>query len=181
MDTLELIRGRRTVHKYLDQPIAPEIIERALEAARWAPCHKLTWPWRFRVVGRQTREALCAAALKVRAQKCEVSASAEAALRQKLITPALIVATQRRCEDPHRAKEDYAAVACALQNAMLSLHADGLGSKWSTGALTRAPFAHELLGVTPDEEVVGFLWLGHPAAIPSIPRPSLAERVTYLP
>jgi hypothetical protein len=29
--------------------------------------------------------------------------------------------------------EDYAAVCCAVHNMTLSLHAHGVGSKWSTG------------------------------------------------
>ena len=35
--------------------------------------------------------------------------------------------------------EDHAACACAIQNFMLSLAEEGIGSKWMTGALGAAP------------------------------------------
>ncbi|MBU0553113.1 nitroreductase [Myxococcota bacterium] len=178
MNTLEIIRARRTVHKYLDLPVAPEIITRALEAAHSAPCHKRTWPWRFYVVGAQTRQALYEIAL---AMGGEVTPAAKASLSRKLLRPALIVATQTRSADPQRAHEDYAAVACALQNAMLSLRADGLGSKWSTGGLSRAPEAARLLGVPAEEEIVGFLWFGYPEVTPPCARPPLEGYVRRLP
>ena len=37
--------------------------------------------------------------------------------------------------------EDHAAVACAIQNLMLSFAGDGVGSKWMTGALGAPPEA----------------------------------------
>lgn len=33
------------------------------------------------------------------------------------------------------AREDYAACCCAVQNLCLSLHSQGLGTKWTTGEL----------------------------------------------
>jgi len=63
------------------------------------------------------------------------------------------------------ALEDHAAVACATQNAMLSLASDGVGSKWMTGALGCAP-EDVLAAVGADaktEKLMGAIWYGYPA------------------
>ena len=49
--TSELIRNRRSIYpaQYTGESIKDPIIEEMLENARWAPTHKFTEPWRFRV------------------------------------------------------------------------------------------------------------------------------------
>src|SRR5438309_11770082 len=61
LDTLQAIRTRRAVKEYLDTPIPKEWIEELLDAAHWAPNHKLTHPWRFHVFSGEGRERLVAA------------------------------------------------------------------------------------------------------------------------
>jgi len=48
---LDLIKKRRSIFpaQYTDREIAKSDIEKILEAANWAPTHKKTEPWRFRV------------------------------------------------------------------------------------------------------------------------------------
>ena len=73
-------------------------------------------------------------------------------------------APQTQAEDPEVAREDYAAVACAVYAAMLSLWSEGVGSKWSTGGVTTDARTYACLGVDPAEQtIVGFLWVGHDA------------------
>ena len=51
MDVFEAIRGRRTVKAFAPEPVPRERLDELFELARWAPNHKLTQPWRFRVLG----------------------------------------------------------------------------------------------------------------------------------
>lgn len=37
-ETLEVIRSRRSVKKYLDKPVPRELVEKVCEAGTWAPC-----------------------------------------------------------------------------------------------------------------------------------------------
>src|SRR3970040_146070 len=60
-DALTAIRTRRAVKEYLDTEIPREWIEELLDAAHWAPNHKLTHPWRFHVFSGAGRERLGAA------------------------------------------------------------------------------------------------------------------------
>ena len=55
-DALTAIKTRRSVKEYLPTEIPREWIEELLDAAHWAPNHKLTHPWRFpRVLRRGAR------------------------------------------------------------------------------------------------------------------------------
>jgi nitroreductase len=157
------------------------VLQRALVAAQHAPNHKTTWPWRLLLPGRMTREVVFRVGLRLKIAKKGASAGLEDAVRQDLLAPArLVVVVQKVSDDPNRALEDYAACACAVQNLMLSLHADGYASKWSTGANLRDPEALAALGVTPDERIVAFVWAGVADIVPN-PSARPADRVVVLP
>lgn len=175
--------GRRTIHDFTDQPVEPEVLQRAFEAAQEAPCHKLTWPWRFTRVGRTTRAPLVEENKRLKGQKRTLSPAMLAKIEARMNNPELIVVSQVLAEDPMRRQEDYAAVACAIQNLCLSLHADGVGSKWGTGGLTRTDLAYEVLGIDRSrEQIVGFLWVGHAAdVLPAPIRPPIEQVVRQLP
>ena len=101
----------------------------------------------------------------------------------KLMHPAaLIVVSVTRCDDPFRAREDYAAACCAVQNLLLAATAEGLGSKWSSGGLTTHPETYAALAIDPAvEDIIGFIWVGLPAKVPTIARPPLESMVRALP
>lgn len=177
----DVIAGRRTIQRFGPGSVPDEVLERALSAAQHAPNHKLTWPWRFVLPGPVTRELLFRVGLRLKSAKKGPSPELEAAVRRDMLVPdRLVVVVQRVDVDPARAEEDYAACACAVQNLMLSLHADGFGSKWGTGGTLRDPEAREALGLRADERAVAFVWIGEPQIVPAPPaRPS--DRVTRLP
>ena len=61
-DVHELIRSRKSVYprNFIDKPIDKDIIVELLESANWAPTHKQTEPWRFRVFRGKGLEKLSA-------------------------------------------------------------------------------------------------------------------------
>jgi len=58
MNILTAIEERRSTRAYLDQPVPPEVIERILAAARWAPSGVNTQPWRVAVVSGAAKQRL---------------------------------------------------------------------------------------------------------------------------
>ena len=169
-----IITDRRTIHNYAPCRVPDEAVVRALEAALAAPNHRMTEPWRFTRVGMQTREELVGVArsIKEEASQNPLPEPAIEKLRAKMLNPGeLIVASRVRNEDPAVEREDYAAVACAIYSMMLTLWEEGIGSKWSTGEVTRDPRAYGLLGIdVHEEEVVGFVWVGVPDGAAPKPR-----------
>ncbi len=58
-DIHELIRGRWSSRSYdPDRPVAPEMVELLLEAARWAPSSRNAQPWRYIVFDQRDEKAL---------------------------------------------------------------------------------------------------------------------------
>ena len=54
----ENLVSRRSVYRFDDRPVPRECLERGFEAARHAPCHKQTHPWRFYVLGPEARKKI---------------------------------------------------------------------------------------------------------------------------
>lgn len=185
MDLPALFRDRRTVHAYEPGRELPEgALDRALEAAHWAPNHRFTYPWRFTLVGPTTRAEFAEIAVRVKCSQKELSEDGCAKVRAKVTDPSeMIVLRQVLHEDASTREEDYASLACAAQNLMLSLAGEGVGTKWTTGGVTRSPETYALLGLDREvERIVGFLWVGYPAKAPSPPpRPAWEAHVARLP
>lgn len=183
MKVSEAILGRRTIHKFRDDELPKGVLEEALEAAIWAPNHKLTNPWRFVLVGPKTRTKIVDIVVDLKALKRPLSSTDEARLRSKLETsPVMIAAVQCLDSNPRRLKEDYASMACAIQNLSLSLWAHGVGAKWSTTFAINDPRTMELLKVSPEgEEIVGFIYAGYPDVIPKTHRQPLSKVVREVP
>src|SRR5437588_5419204 len=55
-----LLQGRRSVRQFQDKPVARQLIEQILEAARWAPSPHGRQPWRFVVLTRPELKTLLA-------------------------------------------------------------------------------------------------------------------------
>ena len=160
-----VLRERRTVHEFLPAPPPREALLRAIELARWAPNHRLT---------RLNAEAVAAKHNEAKAQ--------EKLARWQSI-PGWMVVTCEKSEDGVQALEDYGACCCAIQNLTLALWSEGIGVKWSTGAVTRDPAFYDLIWVDPSrEQVVAMLWYGYPAAVPAMDRrKSVSELIVNLP
>lgn len=176
-----LIRSRRTIHDFLEQAPPPELLREGLELARWAPNHRLTEPWRFYVLGPETREAVSRLNAEQVAARDGAAAGEEKYQRWRRI-PGWLLVTCARSDDELRAREDYAATCCAIHNLALFLWSHGVGMKWTTGAVTRSEAFHELTWVDPQvETVVGLIWYGYAAEVPVTARRELDETLVVLP
>lgn len=173
-----IIRKRRTVHEYKNTEIPIEEIKHSLELALLAPNHKLTFPWSFVIVGPESRKKLTDIAIGDDSSKTEQT-------KVKILNPGSLVVfcCKREDQDPHLARENYAAVANGIQNYTLSLMAKGYYSKWSTGKITRSEETYNLLKIDPKEnEIVGFIWAGEPSGeLSKQRRPELKDVLRILP
>lgn len=177
----EVIRGRRTINLYLQTPVPRELVLEGIEAATWAPNHHVTEPWHFYLLGENTiRRCLDLCHDMVSAKKGPEAADFKRGSWSE--KPGWLVVTCRRSEDGLREREDYAACAAAIQNLMLYLWKAGVGSKWTTGDMTRDPRFAEIIGFDEAEEfVVGLIWYGYPKVTPEQRRSDLGRRLTELP
>lgn len=169
MELDEAIRTRRTHKAYAPGPLERDTLDELFELARWAPNHKLTNPWRFRVVGPQALEALKqAAGDPIAAAKLDRA-------------PTLVAVSATQTGDPVLDEEDVLAAASAAYIVLLAAHGRGLAGYWRTPGVLRTAAGRAALAVGDGERVLGLLHLGHPRQEPRVPdRAPVAEVATYL-
>jgi nitroreductase len=96
--------------------------------------------------------------------------------------PVVVIASYVLEGDEHRREEDFAATCCAIQNIQLAAWAEGVGVQWSSNALTQDPNTYTLVGIDPERErIIGFLYVGYPAEIPTRTRRSPHEVIRQVP
>ena len=183
LSAYQAILTRRTAHSYKPDPIPPEAMHRAMEAAHHAPCHRRTYPWRFVIVGPKGRELIAQVGVEIKSAARPLSPEEITAVRGKLLAaPQLVVVSQVRSGDPHQSKEDYAACSCAIQNMCVSLSSEGIATKWSTGGIISHPGTYQVSGIDPrGEEIIGFIWVGFAESLPEVRRPPLEAVVRGTP
>ena len=180
-DLEEVIRGRRTINLYLQTPVPGELVREAIEAATWAPNHHVTEPWHFYRLGSDTVERCLDLCFDIVAAKKGEEAAAFKR-QQWSEKPGWLVVTCRRSGNELQQQEDYAACSAALQNLMLYLWKAGVGSKWTTGDITRDERFFDILGIDADSEfVVGLIWYGYPKITPEQKRKALRDVLSDLP
>ena len=102
MDLIEAIKTRRTIGKS-EGDVPRETIAELVEAATWAPNHKMTQPWRFTVVTGAAREELGqiwarSASASVPPEQRDAFVAGEA--KKPLRAPVLIVVSLRTDANP---------------------------------------------------------------------------------
>ena len=183
--------NRRTVNNFEPHKrVKEEIVQRAVQAAIYAPCHKMTEPWRFIHLGQETIAQIATLNAAVIAKKDPVKGAKKKKRWAEIPGWCVVTCAKSSTGDDAlllREREDYAATCCAVQNLMLSFWADGVGTKWTTGDITRTPEFADLCGVEmTTEDVVGCIWYGYASGgLDSVPAPkrrrSLEDVTSYRP
>ena len=177
METTKAIFERRTLHFFNSQKVQENIIVDSINAANQAPCHKLTFPWKFYSISIKKRNEILDLAIKIKNRKKLLDQSSKNVIRAKYLNPShLLVASQKLSVNDLTKKEDYAACACAIQNMSISLASNEVFLKWSSGGIIRDETTYDILKINPElEEIIGFLWVGYGKVGPKISRPSISE------
>lgn len=164
MDAKTLLLKRNS-HGKLEGP-APteEQLDTLYRAALRAPDHKGLTPWRFVEIsgdGRKRLGELSARAEKLR--KPDISEDKLDAIRLKAERAPMIIAVIARIKDNKKVPrvEQVASAACAAHAMLYAAELEGLGAMWRTGDFAHSPVVREGFGLTPVDELVGFIYLGH--------------------
>jgi nitroreductase len=161
MNVLELIQSRRNIKAFKPDPISREQLTAWLQAASYAPNHRMTEPWEILFIGPETRAKLH--------HKTDFGGA-----------PVVIAVLSTPAHTELDREEHIAAVSCFLQNFMLSAHAEGVGTGWSS--LGASPKAREVLGVQAGYDVVGIIPIGIPDSVPEAkPRTDISVKIKELP
>jgi F420 biosynthesis protein FbiB-like protein len=199
VDTLaEVIRKRRSVRRFRLGTVPREVIERLIDAARWAPSAHNAQPWRFVVLEDRQRRKRLAHEMAVRfeqdlradgMQPAEARARASRAEGRLAEAPAAILV----CVSPEDAQTYPDAVraeaermmavqstALAVENLLLTAHAEGLGGCWLCSPLFCPEIVRHELSLPEGWQPQAFVLLGTPENIPSAPsRRPVSDLLAY--
>jgi len=185
-DISALIRKRRSIFPktYIDKPIPKEIIEQVLENANWAPTHKFTEPWRFKVFTGASLESLGSTLADIYKAHTPEEKFKERKF-EKIPTKTnksgcvIAICMQRDAEERIPEWEEIASVAMAVQNFWLACSANGIGCYWSSPKSIVDD--KDFLKLEKDQRCLGLLYIGVPKEAMRLvgERKEIAEKVEW--
>ena len=174
-----MVVGRRTVNAFDKTRVDDAILRRAVQCAMAAPNRSLSEPWRFLSVGPSTIENLAS----LNAEMTRADSDQEKYIDWNTVAPGWCVVTRKLplgsddVAEGHGTavapttgddllsgieQEDFKSVCCAVQNFMLSMWSEGIGTKWTMGPVQTTPEFAEICGIDRSRErVVGIIWYGY--------------------
>lgn len=157
-------------------------IKRILTLGARTPDHGKLFPWRFVVMGRQTRLDL-AERLKPLAERQPDPGKAAKVLSKLTAAPVTILVISRPVASPKVPKwEQRLSAGAVCMNIEHAADALGYSASWITDWYSYDARAKALYGVAEDERVAGFIHLGTLAEAPlERPRPDLSVLTDWRP
>jgi nitroreductase len=170
----KIIQERRSVktNNFKEGATVPdEIIKQALTNATWAPNHGKTEPWYFIVYTGDGIKALSdfQASLYKKESGEKFTEAKYQKLKEGYLNASHVIAIcLKRVASRIPEIEEIAAVAAAVQNLALTLHAYGYGGYWTTGGVTYYESAKPFFNLNPEDTLMGFYLCGVPMEVPEI-------------
>ncbi len=184
-----MLTSRRSYKRpFVDKPVDASIIEKIVEAARWAPSAHNAQPWRFVALIDNERRITLARELgtlfrddlqKSKLSPSQVDVRVANSVRVFTSAPVLVLV----CGDtsgtmdvyPDRNRQDaettmfVQSVANGICYFLLAAHACGLATSWYCAPLFAKATVREVLHLPPTWEPQAFVTLGYPQGDPILP------------
>ncbi len=191
-DLHAFLRSRRSVRRFLPDPVPDDVLQRVLEIAIYAPSAHNLQPWRFAVMrtdeakvrlaqalAAQMRNDMGAQGVSAEAIEAQVRRS-QARLREAPLVVMLNLdeTVHRDVEDPRERYMMVQSVAIVGLQILLAAYAEGLGGVWVCWPLYAQGAAQKALNLPPSWKPQGMLFLGYPAETPAPPPRKSWQEVT---
>ena len=169
--TLELLRTRRTrkPQEFTGERISDETLKKLLEATNWAPTHGYTEPWRFKIFSDSALERLgnfLAEQDQPEPQSANFNPQRYEKLQKRPLAASHVIGIgfQPGGNPKIPEIEEISAVAMAVHNLWLMVHAAGYGGYWSSGPVAYTDATRRFLELPEGARSLGFFYLGCPSS-----------------
>lgn len=177
MDYHDLLKNRRSVRAYRDEPVSTELLKEIIKESTLAPSSGNNQLWRFVIVNnkgmmkRISDESKINILARIEANPNDYAKRYETALRNEAYNvfynaPALVIVA-----GPRDHKNLFVDCALCASYVMNGASARGLGTCWvNLGSDVRDEALRSELGLTPDLAIVAPLIIGYPQSVPAAPK-----------
>ena len=155
-----VIRNRKSIYPkdYSGEEIPDQVIQEILLNANYAPTHRLTQPWFFKVYKNESKQKLIDVVSKI--DESKLSKIKLSKFIQKVNDSNAIISIFLNRDEKERLPEweEIAAVSMSVQNMWLTCYANNIGSYWSTPSFLKE--YGELVDLSINETSLGFFFMG---------------------
>jgi nitroreductase len=169
----EIIKSRRSLYPaQMDEnkKIPDEDIWKLLELANYAPNHKLTEPWRFKIFSGEKVKDFYDLLIQVNSEWTSVDEMRPKAKKlqekAKIVSHVIVLYMKRDPQERVPAHEEEYACACAMQNMLLGMNSLNTIGYWGTGKAAASAAMRKALKLGKEDKCIGFLQLGVPKILP---------------
>ena len=161
--SIEFLLSRNSAPILIEPAPSGEALQRMFQAAMRAPDHGNLKPWRFITITGDRRSDLGELFAVAAAQRNGdlTTEQLERFVAQPMRAPLIIVVVASPVDHPKvpQIEQEYAA-ACAAHTLLLAAEAEGFAGIWRTGDNAFDDTVAGGLGLTKDEQIIGFLYMG---------------------
>jgi len=164
----EIIRNRVSSNKFTNTKVENNLIIELLDQAVYAPNHKMREPWRFIILEGNGKLNFIQKYLDEihEEQKDEIKKTMEKVFQ----APMVVAFVMPKNSDYSDELEDLQAISAVIQNFLLLLEEQGLGSFWKTPKYIESDLFKEVLGLNTNEIIAGLIMVGY-AQSKNLPKP----------
>lgn len=160
------IHQRQSIGQLIEPAPNAQQLDVAIQAALTAPDHHRLKPTRFILIGTEQRQAfgqlLSEVMIDLSQAQGEVDpVHTERVKQHPFRAPMLLIAVTQLQQHPKVPEfEQILSTGAAVQNLLLSLHAQGFATMWRTGAVVESALLKHGLGLSEHDLISGIIYIG---------------------